>query len=87
MAVKTIDVLDGIPLDGAHVLTAPSDRPELHILAGDRLIAREADTAEPGRVVVVLIDGEAALRRYEDGQAWRVIGLVVGVVRGFGDVG
>jgi repressor LexA len=37
---------------------------EAHILAGDLAVIRPQSTAENGEIVVVLIDGEATLKRF-----------------------
>ena len=76
-----------------------------HIVEGDLVLVRRQDHAQPGDVVVALVDGEATVKRFaREGQAVvlkpehptmapiviepgekevRVLGKVVGLVRGF----
>lgn len=51
----------------------------LGILEGDSLVAEKATTAEPGDIVIALIDDEAVVRRFEP---WmKVMGRVLEVAR------
>ncbi|HZS32434.1 MAG TPA: transcriptional repressor LexA [Methylomirabilota bacterium] len=76
-----------------------------HIVEGDLVVVRRQDQAQPGDIVVALVDGEATVKRFaRDGQAVllkpehptmapitvragerevRILGKVVGLVRGF----
>lgn len=63
----------------AFVLRAAVADLELGILAGDSVVAEKAVKAEPGDLVVALIDGVASVRRCE---LWmQVMGRVLEVAR------
>jgi repressor LexA len=78
---------------------------DAHIVEGDLVLVRRQDQAQPGDIVVALVDGEATVKRFaRDGQTIllkpehptmapiavregekdvRILGKVVGLVRGF----
>ena len=62
---------------GAYLLRAREANLELGILAGDHLVAEKADSAEPGQIVVALVDEAATVRRFEPGV--QVMGRVLEV--------
>jgi SOS-response transcriptional repressor LexA len=65
--------------DTKFVLKANKADLSLGILEGDNLVAEKATTAEPGDIVIALIDGEATVRRFEP---WmKVMGRVLEVAR------
>jgi SOS-response transcriptional repressor LexA len=61
------------------VVRLKSDRLAPEIQAGDTLTVREADTAEPGQLAVVLADDRATVERYS--AQGRVLGVVTNVYR------
>jgi hypothetical protein len=69
---------------GDTILRQRTARPDLDLFAGDSLIVRARDTAEPGQIVVCVDSaGNVSPRRFEPGQAEGVIGLVTWVCRRF----
>jgi SOS-response transcriptional repressor LexA len=66
-------------LAGEILLKLKADIAGEAIFAGDYVTVREQDTAEPGQLVVAMVDGEARIRRYEADMV--VVGLVVAVMR------
>lgn len=60
-----------------YVLRAREANLDLGILAGDQIAAEKTDTAEPGDLVVALIDETATVRRFEPGM--QVMGRVLEV--------
>ena len=79
MTVETIDPLAGITGDG--ILECRRAYPDLSIREGDRLIVRQQATAEPGELVVALVDDCATVRPYEPGM--RVLGVITGLTRSY----
>lgn len=62
-----------------YVLKATEQNLALGILVGDSLVVEKAAKAEPGEIVVALIDGAASVRRCEP---WmQVMGRVLEVAR------
>lgn len=59
------------------VLRARETNLEHGILAGDHIVAEKQDTAEPGQLVVALVDDAATVRRFVPGL--KVTGLVLEV--------
>ncbi len=97
LGTRTEDVF-GLRVHGESMIGA-------HIVEGDVVVVRRQDHAQPGDIVVALVDGEATVKRFaRDGRAVmlkpehptmapivieagekevRILGKVVGLVRGF----
>lgn len=69
------------PQDGQHILHPETANPAEGILAGDSLIVRGTDTAEPGQLVVITSHAQASVKRYAPDEPGQVIGLVIAVMR------
>ena len=99
------DFLGGRPDEMFSLRVRGESMIDAHIVEGDLVLVRSQDHAEPGDIVVALVDGEATVKRYRrDGplvvlkpehptmapivvdpgeKEVRILGKVVGVVRGF----
>jgi hypothetical protein len=75
----TRDLLGTKPTD--YILGTKTAYPAEGILAGDSLIVRGADNAEPGQLVVTATGGEATVKRYDPDAGGQVVGLVIAVMR------
>lgn len=72
----TIDLLAGVDLTGAHVLTSRRDYPEYGVLKGDRLVVRQQEAADAGALVVALVGEKATLTRFDPEGEASVLGVV-----------
>jgi hypothetical protein len=78
---ETIDLLEGLDID--HTVRCGADALDLHILTGDQILTRAADTAHSGDIVIVTDQaGRATLARHYPGVTQgTIVGVVAGVFR------
>lgn len=77
MAARQSDV--PVLIQGDHMVRSRADFPEHGIFAGDWLAVLKQDTADPGQLVVCLVEGKATVRPFEPGLT--VLGRISGLYR------
>lgn len=53
------------------------------IVPGDELTVHAQDAAEPGQIVVISVNGEATLKRYDGSDGYTILGVVKSLYREF----